>query len=74
MGPTFRVIKYRAIPKAGAHTTKISASSAFIQKERPIPMISINGPRTMGRKPPLIAFCRTVTSVVILVIKEDEEK
>ena len=32
------------------------------------------GPRTMGRKPPLMAFCTTVTSVVIRVMREEVSK
>ena len=37
-------------------------------------MMSITGPRTMGRKPALRAFWITVTSVVMRVTSEDVSK
>ena len=35
------------------------------------PITSITGPRTIGRKPPLTAFCSTVTSVVIRITRDE---
>ena len=48
------------------------ARLAFIQKASSTPNTSRAGPRTSGRKPPLMAFCRTVMSVVIRVTSEEE--
>ena len=42
-----------------------------IQKDSTIPNTSMDGPRTMGRKPPLMAFCSTDTSVVMRVISDE---
>ena len=67
-------MKKRITASTGAQTRKTMASSGSIQKESPIPMTSITGPRTMGRKPPLMAFCSTVTSVVIRVTREAVSK
>ena len=37
-------------------------------------MTSITGPRTIGRMPLMTAFCSTVTSVVMRVIREEVSK
>ena len=73
-GATLRMMKNSAAPRTGVHTKNTSESCAFIQKESPTPSTSITGPRTMGRKPLLIAFCNTVTSVVIRVTSEEVSK
>ena len=64
----------RMHPSTGAPTRKTRASRAFIQKDSPTPIKSITGLRIRGRKPPLTAFCSTVTSVVIRVTREDVSK
>ena len=74
IGATLRRMKKRITPSTGAQTRKTTASSGFIQNESPTPIISIIGPRTIGRKPPLMAFCRTVTSVVMRVISDEVSK
>ena len=74
MGATRRTTKISVTARTGAHTTKISASRAFIQKESPIPITSIMGLRTTGRSPPLTAFWSTVTSVVMRVTREEVSK
>ena len=74
MGATFRTMQKRMMPRTGAHTIKITASRGFIQKDNPTPITSMMGLRTKGRNPPLMAFCSTVTSVVIRVTKEAASK
>ena len=58
----------------GVHTIKTSANLAFIINARINPKISMTGPRVMGRVPPTRAFCITVISVVIRVIREEVSK
>ena len=58
----------------GAQTKNTTASSGFMEKERPMPISSITGLRTSGRRPPLTAFCKTVTSVVMRVMSEEVAK
>ena len=74
MGATFRIIKNKMIPRTGVQTTKTKARRGFIQKDSATPMTSMTGPRTNGRKPPFIAFCKTVTSVVIRVTRDELSK
>ena len=74
MGATLRMIKNSATARMGMHTKNTSDSRAFIQNESPTPSTSITGPRTTGRKPLLMAFCSTVTSVVRRVTREDVSK
>ena len=72
-GLTLRTIRARMSPRTGVQITKTRASLAFMAKDSPMPSRSITGPRTMGRRPPLMAFCITVTSVVIRVTRDEEE-
>ena len=66
-----RTTRKRIRPRMGAVTTKMRASRAFIQKDRPRPITSITGLRTRGRSPPLMAFWSTVTSLVSRVTREE---
>ena len=70
-GATLRTMKNRMQARTGVQITNTRARAAFIQKARKSPMMSITGPRTMGRMPPVMAFCMTVMSVVMRVIREE---
>ena len=71
MGATLYTIKASTAASTGTQHRKIRLSRAFMKKASPTPMISMEGPRTMGRSPPLTAFCSTVISVVIRVISDE---
>ena len=63
-----------ASARMGAQTKKTIERRGFMEKERPTPIKSITGLRTNGRSPPLMAFCKTVTSVVMRVMSEEVAK
>ena len=74
MGATRRTTQNRITPNSGVQKKNTSARRGLIHTEKPMPRISITGARTMGRSPPLMAFCKTVMSVVMRVTSEEDSK
>ena len=58
----------------GRSTKNTQASSALRAHASARPITSITGPRIIGRKPVVIAFWMTVTSVVMRVTRLDVSK